>query len=107
MSDLISRQALLDDIRKKAKAGFPANKNLSLYAESCVVHAPTVDAVPVRRGHWIDKGVRDWHCSECNYQMAKVRNFDGYCYDDKPNFCPNCGADMRELPEPPEEDDHA
>ena len=49
MSDLISRQALLDDIRKKAKAGFPANKNLSLYAESCVVHAPTVDAVPVVR----------------------------------------------------------
>ena len=21
-----------------------------------------------------------------------------------PNFCPNCGADMRELPEPPEEE---
>lgn len=64
---------------------------------------PTADAVPVRRGHWIDKGVRDWHCSECNYQMAKIRTFDGYCYDDKPNFCPNCGADMRELPEPPKE----
>lgn len=56
MDELISRQALLDDIRKKAKAGFPANKNLSLYAESCVIHAPTVDAVPVVRC----KDCKDW-----------------------------------------------
>ena len=69
--------------------------------------APAADVAPVVHGHWIDKMVRDWHCSECNYQMAKVRNFDGYCYDDKPNFCPNCGADMRELPEPPKEGEHA
>lgn len=64
--------------------------------KNCVKAAPTVDAVPVRHGKWIDKMVRDWHCSECDYEIAKVRKFDGYCYDDKPNFCPNCGADMRE-----------
>lgn len=109
MSDLISRQALLDDIRKKAKAGFPANKNLSLYAESCVVHAPTVDAVPVRRGKWIEK--EDWNvddyyytCSVCGEDFVTV---DGTPSENLWNFCPNCGDDMRELPEPPEEDDHA
>lgn len=24
----------------------------------------------------------------------KVRNVDGYRYDDKPNYCPSCGAKM-------------
>jgi hypothetical protein len=46
---LIDADELIDDIRKKARAGFPANKNLSLYAESCVIHAIAVDAVPVVR----------------------------------------------------------
>lgn len=106
MSDLISKQALLDDIRKKAKAGFPANKNLSLYAESCVIHAPTVDAVSVVHGKWEFEhmtGDRSYyaHCSEC----GKRKFFKDY--DEQDNYCPNCGADMRELPEPPEEDEHA
>ena len=52
---LIDANELIDNIRRKAKAGFPANKNLFLYAESCVIHAPTVDAVPVVR------------CKDCKY----------------------------------------
>lgn len=58
----------------------------------------------VKHGHWIGEGdgyadgeiVLDvWYCSEC-----------GYCIDDGtdeeamlPNFCPNCGADMRQTRE--------
>ena len=49
----------------------------------------------VKRGKWVDHMVRDWRCSECGEKINKVRNVDGYCYDDKPNYCPNCGADMR------------
>lgn len=49
----------------------------------------------VRHGRWIDHGVRDWRCSECGEKVKKVRNVDGYCYDDKPNFCPNCGCKMQ------------
>ncbi len=47
------------------------------------------------KGEWVDHLVRDWRCSNCGEKIKKVRNVDGYCYDDKPNFCPNCGADMR------------
>ena len=47
------------------------------------------------KGEWIDRFVRDWRCSKCGEPIYKVRNVDGYCYDDKPSFCPNCGADMR------------
>lgn len=57
---------------------------------------PAADVVEVKRGRWIDHMVRDWRCSECGEKVQKVRKVDGYCYDDLPNFCPNCGADMRE-----------
>ena len=48
----------------------------------------------VRHGRWVDHMCRDWRCSECGEKINKVRNVDGYCYDDKPNYCPNCGAKM-------------
>lgn len=59
-----------------------------------ILQAPTVDAVEVVHGRWVDRMVRDWRCSECGEQIYKVRHVDGYCFDDKPNYCPNCGAKM-------------
>lgn len=50
--------------------------------------------MPVVHGRWVDNMCRDWRCSECGEKINKVRNVDGYCYDDKPNYCPNCGARM-------------
>ena len=53
---------------------------------------PTVDAKPVRHGRWImlePYGAHHTHrrkCSECGEIKAKELT----------NFCPNCGADMRE-----------
>ncbi len=83
--DMISRKALLDEVKK--------------YGCDCefttmVAEAPAVEAEPVRHGRWVDRMVRDWRCSECGEAIYKVRNVDGYCYDDKPNYCPNCGAKM-------------
>lgn len=59
-----------------------------------VEDAPAADVEPVRHGRWVDYMVRDWRCSECGQKIIKVRNVDGYCYNDKPNYCPNCGAKM-------------
>ena len=65
--------------------------------QQTVDEAPTIDPESLRpKGRWIDRMVRDWVCSECGGLIQKVRNVDGYCYDDKPNYCPDCGADMRE-----------
>jgi len=64
-----------------------------------IENLPVTDVRPVVRGHYIGEydGYADgnpvydmWYCSEC-----------GCCFEDwdeKPtyNFCPNCGADMRE-----------
>lgn len=52
------------------------------------------DFAEVKHGRWIDHLVRDWRCSECGEKIHKVRQVDGYCYDDMPNYCPNCGAKM-------------
>lgn len=49
---------------------------------------PAADVRPVKRGEWIDHQEGRWiyaKCSEC-----------GTVHDVKSNFCPSCGADMRE-----------
>ena len=53
-----------------------------------VENAPTIDAEPVRRGHWelIDEADPIcWGCSKCFMYV-------GY----KTNYCPFCGAKMEE-----------
>lgn len=66
-----------------------------------IAYEPTVDAVPVVHGHWIildecaNEGV---YCSVCHKKVYKV----DYAWSNKPvkmksNFCPKCGADMREV----------
>ena len=47
-----------------------------------------------KTGHWIEEiddygKVIEWHCDKC-YEDS------GFTTDCKWNFCPNCGADMRE-----------
>lgn len=51
---------------------------------------PTVDAVPVRRGHWVgidDEPCEVWECDVCGY----IYETDSKLH----RYCPNCGADMR------------
>lgn len=55
---------------------------------------PTVDAVPVRHGKWIDDGQHadffphhEWRCSECGEQVLEI----GVPWF---KYCPNCGARM-------------
>ena len=43
---------------------------------------------PIRpRGCWIDKSPISFVCDKCNYEVQRYNNT---------NFCPSCGADMRE-----------
>ncbi len=46
---------------------------------------PTVDAEPVRHGHWEDCS-NGWMCSACHHDVSK-----------ETVFCPNCGAKMDEV----------
>lgn len=55
---------------------------------------PAADVRPVVRGRWnryvYDKKLWANYCSAC-------KTFLPYGMDWEPNFCPNCGADMREV----------
>ena len=51
-----------------------------------IMQMPTIDAVPVRHGHW-GKGHEMMTCTNCCEQ------FDLYFKNDF-NYCPNCGAKM-------------
>lgn len=52
---------------------------------------PTADVQEVRHGRWIsnDLGGYNWayYCSECGW-------VDGYPFNDRHKYCPNCGAKM-------------
>ena len=64
--------------------------------------APTIDAVPVRHGHWIMNEYDELYCSICGdiasldsgeyFYRGKIRFDDSF-------YCPNCGAKMDEVSE--------
>lgn len=63
-------------------------KKLSKKIDRRIQRVPVSDVQPVRHGRWIDeptKGIR-YHCSICSGR-----------FDYTWHYCPNCGADMREV----------
>ena len=112
MGRLIDADALLSELEKYSDPT-AMSRNDYLFGmqqrlETCielVEDAPTVDAVPVRRGRWIyeerdrlDHETDDgrvfrtekwWKCSEC----GNAKGYIGHKPSD--NFCSKCGADMR------------
>lgn len=87
MSDLISREALLEVLRGLKPSGFEQS-----FAGQAAIRnieaAPAVDAEPVRYGKWI---IHADHvtCSAC-YDDCYADSAMSYLY------CPNCGAKMEE-----------
>lgn len=85
-NDLISREALKEALHNEI-----GDHALSTAIDRVIDNAPTVEERP--QGEWIKWNFKtfgamgDWEykCSNC-----------GKVYDGEYNFCPNCGADMRE-----------
>lgn len=73
---------------------FPGDYDVALEAIKELVNIPAADVKPVVRGRWEETGsfsdeMIDWvRCSNCG-EEAPV-------FTDNYDFCPNCGADMRE-----------
>lgn len=88
MDDFISREAALSAQNK--------SMNLNEMRER-LKRIPAADVRPVVRGEWVvSRTDYGWNgaefpthckCTECGREVP---------YQDKDNFCPNCGADMRE-----------
>lgn len=62
---------------------------------SAVHHLPAADVAPVRHGRWVfdggDEYADHYHCDQCG---AKTDLCNEIYTEQKPNYCPNCGARM-------------
>ena len=81
----------LNDARKKLNelAGSAEYNNGVTDAFNALFDLPPIEAEPRKHGRWIKNPPTEaweYHCSLCGTQE-----------DYKENYCPNCGADMREV----------
>lgn len=86
MTDYIERDiwmSLPDDLPYKASV------------KRVLIQAPAADVRPVVRGQWVSPRPDSEMCSCCGtrFYISALFAVGG---NDEPNFCPNCGADMRE-----------
>jgi rubrerythrin len=56
----------------------------------------TIEAEPVRRGHWKADTNDKWVCSECGVGNLYAYSWDITGYKLQDRYCPNCGAKMGE-----------
>lgn len=93
MSDLIDRDALLQDMTHRGGLGIG-----DWHVFDVINEQPAIEAEPVQHGRWIlckdqynvdnDNGNYAYYCSCCEHQ-------DVHAESAKVSFCWNCGADMR------------
>jgi len=94
--ELIDKYSLVGQDGLFSKRGCHGNcQHCVLWSsEGCrvILEAPTVDAVEVVHGQWVNPYINRYGhpchcCSVCGFKAS---------YQDK-NYCPNCGAKMEEL----------
>ena len=106
MADFILRKAALDSLCSGCEyVPIEEKENCPYRFTGCQEYAnifaiPAADVRPVVRGKWIDR----WYCSNMSgYEYAmKCSVCENPTYrislaEKMPNYCPNCGADMREV----------
>lgn len=94
MARLIDADALLAKSFKYRIGGFTTK---DVVAANNIKTAPTIDAEPVRHGHWImKKTAADAPYTVCSHCNTSVRYNDEYGMVvmnlKGANYCPNCGA---------------
>ena len=82
MDEYINKQAFIDHM-KRTDRYFNVKFDIENF--------PNADVAPIVHAHWISKNPHGYEwifvCSNCDY-------IDGYPFNDRSNYCPNCGAKM-------------
>lgn len=86
MSDLISRNALLDAMPKNDKLLFVDVRRI-------ICESPIIDAEPARHGRWVKSG---YACGESEWTCTICGNKEWRTSTSRLKFCPFCGAKMDE-----------
>ena len=94
MTEYIEREATIELLRSLGSRDYRREKGTIQEAIKMVSfseYTPAADVAPVRHGRWIDNDAPGYkwafYCSKCGY-------IDGYPFNDRHNYCPNCGARM-------------
>ena len=98
MAEYIEREAAIQNIKTMADTiGFENPAVAIDCAIRSLKNIPAADVSPVVRSEWEiltdDSGNEYMKCKHCD---AEFYDGDNDTVDTKHNFCPNCGADMRE-----------
>lgn len=106
MDEYISREAVMskcDDIWNNAdettQTGVDTINTIDEITDF-IESLPTADVQPVKRGRWDFRGYQLFKCTNCKEiftqnQLEAMQNHIDQEEFTFPNFCPNCGADMR------------
>ena len=91
MAECINREAAIRALLNDAPEQVSYSRE---DAADCIRYMDAADVAPVVHGRWIDNGANGYKwafvCSLCGY-------VDGHPFDNRHNFCPNCGARMDEV----------
>ena len=94
MAEYIERERTVELLRGLGNREYRKEKGTIQDAIKMISHpkyTPAADVAPVRHGRWISKNPHGYEwtfvCSNCGY-------VDGYPFNDRHNYCPNCGAKM-------------
>lgn len=92
MADYIDREKLLAKIDEAFFETDPDGKEQIgvLKCRAIIRKIPAADVAPVVHGRWIADGDGyhwTYNCSICAWK-------DGYPFNERHNYCPNCGARM-------------
>ena len=97
MTEYIEREALETALNHRLNFLMAENGEYDHYtsgfdeAVTRVEDFPSADVATVRHGRWISKNPHGYAwtfvCSNCGY-------VDGYPFNDRHNYCPDCGAKM-------------
>lgn len=104
MMDLIERNVLLAELRMSCKWHAENSRELSLLQRdiNIVMEQPGIDAEPVRHGKWWRYPLEQLGFPEHVYMMRQCSECKKV-FDQKWNYCPNCGAKMNNVKEKDEE----
>jgi hypothetical protein len=87
---LIDANALMERLKfKRRNSEVGLHRGLQSAMTQCE-KAPTVDAVEVVHGRWIETK-NGFHCSNCKRKPGRHQTKQGAYLS---NYCPNCGAKM-------------
>ena len=87
---LIDADDLIRDLIEEYH-GMLSDEELKIYQVIRILDAlPTVDAVEVVHGRWAERYPLFLECSKCGTGYVR------YEFIEKANYCPNCGASMRD-----------